>query len=107
MLLLNNSACFYFFEFLCSATCRRGHVKMDPAKKAKSVILNPHLWSLKRLQQRPRGRPRKHPAPGKFKKSDSPTASGKQNEKRKSFMSFKAINNLHTLMLKIKEHVCI
>ena len=51
------------------STCRRGHVKMDPAKKAKSVILNPHLWSLKRLQQRPRGRPRKNPVPEKFRKS--------------------------------------
>ena len=49
---------------------------MDPAKKAKSVILNPHLWSLKRLQQRPRGRPRKNPAPEKFRKS---LTSGKQS----------------------------
>ena len=39
-------------------------VKMDPEKRSKSIILNPHLWSLKRtLLQRPRGRPRKNPAP--------------------------------------------
>ena len=39
------------------ATCHRSRgtktitprVKMDPAKKAKSIILNPHLWSLKRM----------------------------------------------------------
>ena len=68
------------------ATCHRGHrtktitprVKMDPAKKAKSIILNPHLWSLKRMQQnRPRGRPRKNPAPERFRKSATSPNMGK------------------------------
>ena len=44
-------------------------VKMDPEKKAKSIILNPHLWSLKRtLLARPRGRPRKNPVPERLGK---------------------------------------
>ena len=44
-------------------------VKMDPEKKAKSIILNPHLWSLKRtLLVRPRGRPRKNPVPERLGK---------------------------------------
>lgn len=68
-----------------SATCHRrstkasgAGVKMDPAKKAKSIILNPHLWSLKRMQQsRPRGRPRKNPAPERFRKSATSPTMGK------------------------------
>ena len=56
-------------------------IKIDPEKRAKSVVLNPHLWSLKRRPpssttllatsttssspSRPRGRPRKNPLPAK------------------------------------------
>ena len=64
-------------------------IKIDPEKRAKSVVLNPHLWSLKRRPpntttntvllassttttsivpvpaSKPRGRPRKNPLPAK------------------------------------------
>ena len=61
----------------CQHTCHnrpRNMIKIDPEKRAKSVVLNPHLWSLKRtssaaaangLASRPRGRPRKNPLPNK------------------------------------------
>ena len=47
-------------------------IKIDPLKREGSLVLNPHLWSLKRISarvSRPRGRPRKNPGPERFHNS--------------------------------------